>query len=87
MDLRHGFREERSGGGGLPSNTPWASHSFKKFSQDAERLWTAHSASFARRAARSYSCSRPGLALTNMAPFQRGGWAKTACMANLPPRE
>lgn len=76
MDLRHGFREERSGGGGLPLNTPWASHSFKKLSQEAERHWTAHSASFARRAARSSSCSRPGLALTNMAPFQRGGGPK-----------
>lgn len=84
MDLRHGFREERSGGGGLPSNTPWASHSFKKFSQDAERHWTTHSASFARRAARSSSCSRPGLALTNMAPFQRGDGPKRPAWPTCP---
>lgn len=87
MDLRHGFREERSGGGGPPSNTPCASHSFKKSSHGAERHLTAHSASFARRAAFSASSSSPGLALTNTAPFQRGGWARTACMASLPPRE
>ena len=72
MDLRHGFSRERSRPSS-PRKTPWASHSLKKSSHGAERHLTAHSASATRRAACSASFSRPGLALTNAAPFQRGG--------------